>query len=282
MTITIKAGNAGAGDFLAYLYAFDTDFTPTGRGSFSNGLSGNYAASESALSETPDTDAQAYVIRGGLSYSMTTHVVSGPVRAVEFGHGATSTTGNGGVAAFEMTELDFKISFSPKIAAANSHDVIYGLLGSAPDGEEATTALLEVIKSDSITFRGGDGADTFLGFSHDDVLIGGRGNDVLNGRLGDDHLTGGAGRDILIGGRGADTFHFTKVFGRDIVRDFEAGTDKLDFSATLGEATSFEDFLDNSTEVNGRLIYDMGDDGKNVIVLVGVTADDLSASDFIF
>ncbi|MFC4671653.1 M10 family metallopeptidase C-terminal domain-containing protein [Seohaeicola nanhaiensis] len=282
MTITIRAGNAGASDFYAYLDAFDTDFTPAGRGAFSNGLSGNYAASESDLSDTPDTDAQAYVIRGGLSYSMATHVVSGPVRAVEFGHGATSTSGEGGVASFEMTELDFKVTFSPKIAAAESHDVIYGLLGSAPDGEGATEALLEVIKSDSITFRGGAGADKFLGFRHDDVLIGGRGNDILNGRVGDDDLTGGAGRDVLIGGRGADTFHFTKFFGRDIVRDFEAGTDTLDFSATTGEATSLDDFLANSSEINGRLVYDMGNDGRNVIVLVGIEAADLSASDFIF
>jgi serralysin len=72
---------------------------------------------------------------------------------------------------------------------------------------------------------------------------GGSGNDTLIGNDAANRLEGGAGTDSLTGGGGADTFLFTTLgdsavgSARDVITDFEQGSDKIDLSA-LG-ATSF-------------------------------------------
>ena len=97
--------------------------------------------------------------------------------------------------------------------------------------------------------RGAGGADRLIGGEGDDVLVGGLGDDTLLGRQGDDSLLGGggadrlvggagadrltgmAGNDRLIGGAGADIFIFAGAFGWDVITDFNAAEDALDFSA---------------------------------------------------
>jgi hypothetical protein len=71
------------------------------------------------------------------------------------------------------------------------------------------------------------GDDTIRTGAGDDLLVGGFGNDRLNGGAGKDKLDGGRGDDILRGGAGADVFIFEKDHGRDKVRDFKDGIDKL-------------------------------------------------------
>lgn len=81
---------------------------------------------------------------------------------------------------------------------------------------------------DRLFGEGGD--DTLSGGAGDDRLIGDAGRDRLSGNGGDDEIDGGAGRDTLIGGGGADTFIFHAGDGRDVIRDFEDGTDVLSFA----------------------------------------------------
>ncbi len=93
---------------------------------------------------------------------------------------------------------------------------------------------------------GGDGADTLVGGDGADYLDGGTGDDLLDAGAGDDgpiggagadRLTGGLGRDVLLGGADGDTFDLfgigesTVGAGRDVILDFEAGTDAIDLSA---------------------------------------------------
>ncbi len=96
--------------------------------------------------------------------------------------------------------------------------------------------------------RGAGGADRLIGGEGDDLLVGGLGADVLLGRQGDDNILGGgdadrlvggvgadrltgmAGNDRLIGGTGADVFIFAGSFGWDVIVDFDAAEDALDFS----------------------------------------------------
>ncbi|WP_371311723.1 hypothetical protein [Phaeobacter sp. LSS9] len=54
----------------------------------------------------------------------------------------------------------------------------------------------------------------------------------MRGGAGNDTLEGGAGRDYLRGGKGADTFIFQLDSGRDLIFDFNAEKDQLDFSQT--------------------------------------------------
>lgn len=106
------------------------------------------------------------------------------------------------------------------------------LLGGAGDDLAFGDAGIDVIE-------GGSGNDRLLGGAGDDFLFGDRGRDNLFGGDGDDLLSGGVlgGPDRLTGGAGADTFFF--VFAgtltlidpdRDVVSDFEQGTDLLDVS----------------------------------------------------
>ena len=278
MTIKIKTGHAGVADFLGYLDTFDDEFTAAGRGVFSNGLSGDYAGAEAEITDTATSEAQAYVLRGNISYSLATHTVSGTVRAIEFGHGATAT----GTGALEigLEATDYLVRLTPSVGDPESEALINGILGSGVGAR--SDELVNLLKQDAIVFKGSAGDDVFAGYRFDDRLVGNRGRDDLNGRGGEDTLIGGAGRDTLTGGKGKDDFVFVGNFGRDVVTDFTVGRDDLDLSRLEGEASSVREFKDASTERNGRVVYDMGDDGKNMIVLLDISLDDLSGRDFIF
>ena len=83
----------------------------------------------------------------------------------------------------------------------------------------------------------GAGNDFLNGAGGDDRLVGGTGHDFLNGAGGDDRLVGGLGRDVLSGGSGSDAFAFLAAAEagrgtmRDVIRDFQHGTDEIDLSA---------------------------------------------------
>jgi Ca2+-binding RTX toxin-like protein len=86
---------------------------------------------------------------------------------------------------------------------------------------------------------GGAAIDIITGGAAADVLIGGAGADTISGAAGADTITGGDGTDTVTGGDGADTFAFAVgdnagangAAVADIITDFVAGTDKLQFTA---------------------------------------------------
>jgi len=84
--------------------------------------------------------------------------------------------------------------------------------------------------------RGLGGKDELRGFNGVDKLFGGGGRDALKGGNGRDQLRGDRGNDKLWGGRDDDTFIFSSGFGRDIIKDFEAGSryTTLDFENAPG------------------------------------------------
>ncbi len=98
----------------------------------------------------------------------------------------------------------------------------------------------------------------------DDLLVGGAGDDILDGGRGDDKLEGGIG---------SDTFLFAKDSGVDVVTDFEAGLDVLDFTATgVEELDAFQDGDD-------VLIY-LGD--GNTVTLIDTLVSDLTDANALF
>ena len=86
----------------------------------------------------------------------------------------------------------------------------------------------------------GSGADRLIGNDAANVLAGNAGDDSLAGGGGADTLIGGLGRDSLEGGAGADLFRFESggdsAVGsvRDLILDFETGSDRIDLSAVGG------------------------------------------------
>jgi len=86
------------------------------------------------------------------------------------------------------------------------------------------------------TLFGGTGDDTLVGGSGNDRLDGQVGNDVLNGGSGDDWIRGGWGQDVIFTGTGRDRIFLEVNQGRDRVRDFADGLDRI----VLGSNLRFE------------------------------------------
>ena len=119
----------------------------------------------------------------------------------------------------------------------------------------------------------GLGADVLRGATGIDRLFGGAGRDMLAGQDQKDVLNGGAGNDRLNGGTGNDRFVFADHFGSDLIIQFVAGHDKLDFRAT---GLGFDDLT--IVAKNGDVVIAC-DEGRIVIdKLVGT----LHESDFLF
>jgi Ca2+-binding RTX toxin-like protein len=130
--------------------------------------------------------------------------------------------------------------------------------------------------------------ENLIGSDHDDSLLGDEGSNRLEGRIGDDTLLGGDGNDRLIGGVGADVldggigndlFVFADGDGQDTIYGFVTGAqsdDVIDLSSHSG-ANDFGDIV--ATQVGSDTLINLGADS---ITLIGVSADDLHASDFGF
>ncbi|MBQ0920052.1 M10 family metallopeptidase C-terminal domain-containing protein [Hydrogenophaga aromaticivorans] len=146
--------------------------------------------------------------------------------------------------------------------------------------------------NDSIT--GSSAANQLSGGLGSDSLMGAAGRDTLDGGDGDDTLTGGAGLDNLTGGDGVDVFDYNAsnesgvgAAVRDLIADFVAGTDKLDFStldANTGVAGN-QDFTFNATDGAlftgaGQLVYHHEGSGANAITVIEGNLNNNLGTDF--
>ncbi len=77
--------------------------------------------------------------------------------------------------------------------------------------------------------KGGKGADTLHAGTGDDELFGGKGADTLIGDSGDNIFIGGKGDDMMVAGDGIDTFIFNAGHGDDVLSNFDAGVDTMQF-----------------------------------------------------
>lgn len=204
------------------------------------------------------------------------------------------------------------------IIADNGDDVVSA--GGGPDiveGGNGQDLLTGSGGPDSVT--GGNGDDALTGGAGPDTLSGGNGDDVLTGGESADMLTGGRGADTFVylassdapahgggedhegggdeggghedeGDEGGHEDGGPKV---ETITDFKAGVDKIDFTAfEYLVAFSLDGPMVNAIWVeqdgqNTVVKVDLmnGVDGEHAaemsIVLLGVNASDLSASDFL-
>ncbi len=137
-----------------------------------------------------------------------------------------------------------------KIVTSGTDDVVYGKGGN------------DIIKS-------GDGAD---------VLYGGGGNDILHGGNGNDLLIGGSGDDELWGWSGADTFAFEAGSGKDIIKQFETGSDKINLGGWDG--ATYNSIMADAVQDQGNVILTAGDGSQ--VTVESVTKSQLTKSHFEF
>lgn len=124
---------------------------------------------------------------------------------------------------------------------------------------------------------GGPGNDALNGNAGNDTLVGSEGNDFLRGGSGMDHLSGGTGFDRLKGNGGADILEFKIGSGRDKIKGYQDGLDKIDLSdfgfATMAEAKSF------ASNSNGNAVFDFG--GGDLLIVDNTLLSQLNGSDVI-
>ncbi len=146
----------------------------------------------------------------------------------------------------------------------NGNDVIYGeaqpdtLYGGNNDdrlyGGNGNDVLYGEAQSDHLYGELND--DRLYGGPGNDWLYGGGNSDLLDGGLNNDFLDGGLGDDTLTGGSEADTFYYGKLYGADVITDFQNNVDKIDLSA-FGFA-SVSDAMALASQVNADVVFSFG------------------------
>lgn len=93
----------------------------------------------------------------------------------------------------------------------------------------------------------------------DNTITGNGLANTLSGGDGNDWLNGGLGADTLTGGLGNDTFYFAPASGRDTVKDFTPGQDKIALDHTLYHFDTFVFEPDATADTAApTFLYDIG------------------------
>ena len=151
-------------------------------------------------------------------------------------------------------------------------------------GDDGNNRASTGVNTDFVSGEGGN--DVIRLGAGDDVGLGGAGNDRLSGGSDNDRLDGGEGRDLIDGGRGddalvggadGDVFVFRTGGGSDVIEDFTVGEDLIRLQA--GRDIGFEDISGRISDGETGAEIDLG---STQITLTGVSASDLSESDFQF
>lgn len=164
-----------------------------------------------------------------------------------------------------------------KIYGEAGNDRITGRLGNdVLDGAEGDDKLFGGDGFDVL--RGGDGKDRLYGGKDDDAFYSGDGNDLEFGGAGNDRFYDSKGNDRMRGGAGADTFIFaTTDFGKDVITDFEFGTDKLDMRTTATSLDATSQTISIVEVANGvRFVVD----SNNWVLVKGATLSDFQPDDY--
>jgi Ca2+-binding RTX toxin-like protein len=156
------------------------------------------------------------------------------------------------------------------------YETVYekSLMGSSGTASYATATAGVAASLAAPGSNTGDAAgDVYSGIEN---LTGSGFADTLVGDGNANTINGGAGNDLLIGGAGGDTFVFRSNLGQDIIADFTAGSDILEFrdgifvdvAAALGAATASGD----------DTLITIGAD--NSVLLKNVSLSNLQVGDF--
>ena len=162
--------------------------------------------------------------------------------------------------------------------AGDGDDLVYGGTGHDTVQAGAGDDLVYGWTQNDRIF-GGAGEDTIYAGAGHDFVRGDSGNDIIYGVTGNDNLGGGFGDDTIGGGSGSDIFVF--IGGNDRILDFDAqGIDRLDLRG-FAPIVDYADLRADHVYTQGADLGIFGSTG-NVVTLVGVSINDITANDFIF
>lgn len=118
-----------------------------------------------------------------------------------------------------------------------------------------------------------------IGTATSNRISGNAAANILKGLAGQDIINGAGGNDLLFGGSAGDKFVFAGHFGRDTIRDFVPGVDRIDLSA-FADITGYPDLVNHHLTTSGDTLRISH--GEDVIALVHTQRTDIHAGDFIF
>jgi Ca2+-binding RTX toxin-like protein len=183
----------------------------------------------------------------------------------DFGNLITGTNGNDALNG--TTQND-------RVNGLNGNDTVIGSSGEDEiNGDNGNDILRGNGDNDSLD--GGNGRDQLFGGDRNDLLVGGSNNDLLRGQSNNDTLDGGSGNDTLFGEGGTDRFLLRSGDGRDLIQDYQDGTDKF----FLVDGLQFSD-LTIVQNINGTEIS-LTDTDEILASLNTVAANQLDALDFL-
>ncbi len=173
-------------------------------------------------------------------------------------------------------------TFGDTLNGGSNNDVLFGLAGNDNmSGANGIDKLDGGAGNDNID--GGNGNDQMFGRAGSDTILGGTGVDIIDGGGDGDILTGGSGADMFIFQSAA---HIGKLPGlRDVVKDFQAGLDKIDLSNVFsGNSPVSVSFVANaaaagSGAANTVYVYTEGS-GPNAKTLIVGNSDGVAGLDF--
>lgn len=122
------------------------------------------------------------------------------------------------------------------------------------------------------TIQAGKGNDVVLAGKGNDIIYGDEGSDILKGGKGNDEITGGQDRDYLFGGFGDDTFKYTYGDGKDVIFDFNKGSNQLQLSHIARSDVELEE-----TRYLGKRSTLLKVDEHNSVLFYGVKLNDFLA-----
>lgn len=148
-------------------------------------------------------------------------------------------------------------------------DTVIAVIGGTNNGVYLYANVENLVLEGTTAFGvGNELANQLLGNAQDNWLLGGAGDDVL---------TGGEGNDVLFGEAGADCFVLDPGSGADLIADFQVGTDTIDLAAFGYDWAGVQAAMgqvDDDTFINLA--------NGDLVVLSGVSMDQLTAASFIF
>jgi Ca2+-binding RTX toxin-like protein len=251
-----------------------TDFTIVGDVMKSGTITGTISLGEGndtftggGNSETVKDDDGADIVK--LGGGSDTYIATGSPGA----DGIDVVNGGAGVDTYDASLSSFDLSINLDSVA---HDLTPLIPGTGLTAANTATGFdISGATKDTITglenAKAGTGNDSIYGTAAGNALSGGGGvdalfgfggKDVLDGGTGSDFLFGGSGKDDLTGGSGTDFFEFTTLSDsgiaaatRDLIADFEQGSDKIDVHLIDANKTTAGDdaftFIGNNAPFTG-------------------------------
>ncbi|WP_262689391.1 hypothetical protein [Kordiimonas aestuarii] len=128
-------------------------------------------------------------------------------------------------------------------------------------------------ETDTVYLLEGSVIENAYGAGGNDTITGNSADNLLEGNAGDDILRGAGGNDTLSGGAGNDTLRFDEDWNTDTVTDYTDGEDHILLAV---RDLVFDDLV--ITQQGADVL--ISDGAGNTILLEGVAATDLDASDF--